>query len=111
MLKKKKERNILVFFFCRRNNVTRPTVYMSLFTHRDIRKVNKPPKNHGISSDLRKINRKSRHKIENMDSITATNTISLNCDIELTNKVLNMHAKHFTATDEKQQNIVLLSKR
>lgn len=53
-----------------------------------------------------------------MDSITTTNTISLNCDIEITNKVLSLHAKHFTAPvdeehekHEKHYNYELLSKR
>ncbi|XP_055320028.1 protein SERAC1 [Sitodiplosis mosellana] len=35
-----------------------------------------------------------------MDSITTTNTISLNCDIEISNKVLSLHAKHFTRHHE-----------
>lgn len=42
-----------------------------------------------------------------MDSITTTNTISLNCDIEISNKVLSLHAKHFTRHHEcpPQQNM------
>lgn len=91
---------------------------MSLFIHRAIRKVNKPNKSHAVSTDIRKVNKKLKRKFENMDSITATNTIT--CDIEITNKVLNLHAKHFTKTttttttttnDGKHQNYVLLSKR
>lgn len=87
---------------------------MSLFIHRNIQRNNKPNNSHIVSSELRKVN-KHRKNIENMDSITATNTISLNCDIELTNKVLSLRAKHFppptNEANEKQQNYVLLSKR
>ncbi|XP_031616537.1 serine/threonine-protein kinase pakF isoform X2 [Contarinia nasturtii] len=45
-----------------------------------------------------------------MDSITTTNTISLNCDIELTNKVLSLHAKHFTRPHENHSKYELISK-
>lgn len=87
---------------------------MSLFIHRNIQRANKPNNSHIVSSELRKVN-KHRKIIENMDAITATNTISLKRDIELTNKVLSLHAKHFAPpaneTNEKQQNCVLLSKR
>lgn len=46
-----------------------------------------------------------------MESITTTNTISLNCDIELTNKVLSLHAKHFTHPQENHNKYELISKR
>lgn len=38
-----------------------------------------------------------------MDSITTTNTISLNCDIELTNKVISLNGVHLARPHQQQQ--------
>lgn len=39
-----------------------------------------------------------------MDSITTTNTISLNCDIELTNKVISLNGVHLARPHQKYNN-------